>query len=149
MPLKDPVAIYTADTNARAQVIRHVLEQSGVEAYSTEDLSIVGLWMGGTLPGVHTPKVWVDRANAEEAAAILREYEEREAARRRDAEAGGEVEAVCDECGGATTFPASLRDTVQECPHCAAYIDVGADEPPEGWAEGGEDESPEEQPDPG
>jgi hypothetical protein len=141
MALQDPVAIFTASSNVRAQALCHVLAQSGVEAHVTEDLSLAGLWMGGTLPGIHSPQVWVDRADAERAAAILQQHEQREAELRADlppaAEAGW-VQAVCEECGRSATFPASQRGSVQECPHCGSYLDVAADDGAGDW--GGDDE---------
>jgi hypothetical protein len=44
-----------------------------------------------------------------------------------------QVEAVCEECGCRASFPAQERGTVQECPKCGAYLDVGDAELPEGW----------------
>lgn len=131
MALQDPVAIFTASSNARAEMLCHLLAQSGVEAYVTEDFSLPGLWMGGTLPGVHTPKVWVDRANAERAAAILRQHAEREMELRAESASPadtGAVQVVCEECGQLCAFPPSQRGSVQECPHCRAYVDVAADD---------------------
>jgi hypothetical protein len=130
MALQDPIAIFTASSNVRAQALCHLLVQSGVEAHVIEDLSLVGLWVGGTIPGIHSPKIWVDRADAERAAAILREYEQREAELRADSSSAGEterVQAACEECGRAVEFPASQRGSVQECPHCGEYVDVPAD----------------------
>jgi hypothetical protein len=40
----------------------------------------------------------------------------------------GLVEAVCEECGKVATFPTAQRGSVQECPHCRAFIDVGEEE---------------------
>jgi hypothetical protein len=129
MALENPIAIFTAASNVRAHAICHLLNQSGVEAYVTEDLSLVGLWMGGTLPGVHTPKVWVDQANAERAAAILQEHEQREE-QLRDLDPGdpsNRISVTCDECGEVTEFPAAQRGSVQECPHCREYLDVDSE----------------------
>jgi Putative prokaryotic signal transducing protein len=145
MPLHDPVAVYTARTNTEAQIVRHLLIQSGVEAYAVEDLSVVGLWMGGTIPGIHNPKIWVDRADVERAVPILREYEQRTAERRlaepASAPGGSGVEAICDECGARSVFDAEQRGTVQECPHCNAYMDVGADEPAGEWQDVSDEEA--------
>jgi len=41
-----------------------------------------------------------------------------------------QVRATCSGCGQATDFPAGLVGTVQECPHCGAFLDV-APAPPE------------------
>lgn len=131
MALQDPVAIFTASSNVHAQSLCQVLVQSGVEAHVTEDFSLVGLWVGGTLPGIHSPKVWVDRADAERATAILQEHAQREAelqAAVPSTAEEGQIQAVCEECGQAATFPARQRGSVQVCPFCGAYLDVGADE---------------------
>jgi hypothetical protein len=143
MALQDPVAIFTASSNVRAQALCHVLAQSGVEAHVTEDLSLVGLWMGGTIPGIHIPQVWVDRADAERAAAILRQHEQREAELRADLPSAAEaepVQAVCEECGRPASFPAAQRGSVQACPHCGAYMDVVAEGEVGDW-EGDDEES--------
>jgi rRNA maturation protein Nop10 len=43
-----------------------------------------------------------------------------------DAASGDEtfILAFCEECGRATKFPDTLREKVEECPHCGKYIDV-------------------------
>jgi hypothetical protein len=43
------------------------------------------------------------------------------------------VEVVCEECGCRASFPAQERGTVQECPKCGAYVDVGGEDVPEDW----------------
>jgi hypothetical protein len=138
MALHDPVAIFTASTNARAQALCHLLGRSGVEAHVTEDFSLVGLWVGGTLPGIHSPKVWVDRADAERAAAILQEHQQRESELQADPASTADqeqVQTVCEECGRFIAFPASQRGSVQECPHCRAYVDVGPEQEAGDWEE--------------
>jgi len=144
MALKDPVAIFTAETNVEAQMVRHLLVSAGIEAYTTEDYSLVGLWMGGTIPNIHQPQVWVDQPDAERAAPLLQEYQDHKADRRLGRETDqGPVEAVCEECGKATTFPGSQRGSVQDCPHCGAMMDVGGDEEDDWYKEGGEGPAPE------
>src|SRR5262245_54356249 len=114
MTLQNPVAIFTASSNNRAHMICHLLIQSGIEAHVTEDESLVGLWWGGTLPGVHTPKVWVDRADAERAASIIQENERREAELRQPSTGSDdELQVVCPECGQTAPFPSAQRGSVQ------------------------------------
>jgi hypothetical protein len=126
MPLQNPVAVYTARTNTEAQLVAHLLGQVGVEAHVTEDLSLAGLWVGGTVAGIHRPQVWVDRADLSRAEPVLRDYERR-TAESAVAAGGPDVEAVCEECGRPSAFPAAQRGTVQDCPHCGATMDVGDD----------------------
>jgi Putative prokaryotic signal transducing protein len=137
MALTNPVAIYNATTNTEAQLLAHMLGQAGIEAHVTEDLSLAGLWWGGTIPSIHTPKVWVDQADSEAAVPVLQEYERKrhEQAQIEQATpaATGPVTATCPECGQTSGFPVKARGTVQNCPHCRAYMDVGEDDTTGDW----------------
>jgi hypothetical protein len=134
MALRDPVAVYNAANNLEAIFVRDALTAAGVEAYVTEDVSQVGVWAFGFIPEIHKPQVWVDRADVERAKPLLDGYEQRAAELRRgggEGEADGSpVEAVCEECGQRTSFPAAQRGSVQQCPQCGAYLDVGEEELP-------------------
>jgi hypothetical protein len=123
--LQDPVAVYNAATNLEANLLCNILGESGIEAHPTEDLSIVGGWVGGFIPEIHKPQVWVGRADVERVKPILDEYERRRAELQGATPAGDAfVTTACEECGRPGTFPAALRGTVQTCPHCHAYLDV-------------------------
>ena len=128
MALKDPVAVYNAANNLEAQLLRNLLAESGVEAFVTEDISQVGTWVGGLIPELHKPQVWVDRAEMERAKPLLEEYERRSALlRQADSEAaarGEQIDAVCEDCGGRVSFPVEQRGSVQQCPLCGEYVDV-------------------------
>jgi hypothetical protein len=146
MDLRDPVAAYTAVSNTEAHLICDLLRNAGIPAAAMEDVSGVGLWLGGTLAGIHKPQVWVERADLDRARPVLTEYErqatERRAAERGEREAMPPVVVVCEECGKESQFPAAQQGTVQSCPHCHAYVDVGDDVGLEGWDEvPGEDEA--------
>ena len=129
MALRDPVAVYNAANNTEAHLVRNVLLSSGVEAFVTEDVSQVGTWMFGLIPELHKPQVWVERTDVERAKPILEDYDRR-AARLRDADASdaaraeSPIEVACEACGQRTRFSAIQRGSVQECPHCGAYLDV-------------------------
>lgn|SRR5262245_31016185 len=151
MPLTNPVAIYNATTNTEAQLLAHLLGQAGIEAHVTEDLSLAGLWFGGTIPSIHTPKVWVDQADSEAAVPVLQEYERKrhEQAKVEQATpaATGPITATCAECGQTSAFPAEARGTVQNCPHCRAYMDVGEEDASGDWGtpeDASDDEADEE-----
>ena len=137
MALRDPVAVYNAANNMQAQFVCDALAVAGVEAYVTEDISQVGVWVGGLVPEIHKPQVWVERADVERAGPVLIEFERRAAELRGNAAdtAGPPVEAVCEECGESASFPVAQRGTVQQCPHCGEYMDVGGDDLPPGWEE--------------
>ena len=128
MALVEPVKVYAAKSNVEAQMVCRLLEHTGIEAFAGEDLSPAGLWLGGTLPGVFDAGVYVSRADAERAIEAIR-ADERQQAEREQAQ-GAEVEAACETCEKMATFPAAQRGTVQECPHCGAYMDVGEDDLP-------------------
>jgi hypothetical protein len=143
MALKNPVAIFTATDNAEAELLRVLLVQSGIEAHSTADLSLIGSWWGGKLPGFHRPQVWIDRSEIEQATPLLKDFEGRSIHRNArtktsDADAAP-IEIVCESCDRRTSFPASQKGSVQACPKCGAYLDVGDVEWDSDWS--GDDES--------
>lgn len=138
MALRDPVAVYNAANNIEAHLICDLLNDAGIEAHVTEDVSVVGQGPLGFLPEVHKPQVWTERVDIERVKPFLEEYE-RQQLQRREAEmkraAAGEatVEATCEECGQRSAFPAAQDGTVQDCPHCGAYVDVGDIPDTEEW----------------
>lgn len=143
---RDPFAGFNAGSNVEAHLVCGLLEDAGIRAMVIEDVSQVGVWFGGTVAEIHKPQVWIERANTERARVVLTDYERRNAERRgagRGArEMGQPVAVVCDECAKRSEFPAAQRGTVQSCPHCRAYVDVGDSAGPEGWDKvAGEDEA--------
>lgn len=142
MPLVDPISAYNASSNLEAMLVQQFLESEGVPAFVTEDNSLVGYWMFGILPEIHKPQVWVSRRDAERAAQLLVEYErlqfERDAERKMNEPKSFTVQ--CEDCGKMSSFAGSLQGTVQICPQCGAYVDVGDfDWPGEDQDEVGED----------
>jgi len=150
MDLKDAVVVYDAESNLEAHFLEKMLAEAGVKAGVTEDVSLVGVFHGGALPGLHKPQVWVSRADLERAEQILAEYDRQLVERRRAAFEPLQPEqtiaiGMCDKCGQRTPFPAKLLGSVQTCRHCGAYVDVGDEAAPEDMfgAEGGSaDEAP-------
>jgi hypothetical protein len=54
-------------------------------------------------------------------------------------ESGLPIEVVCDECDQKSLFPANQRGTIQDCPACGAFVDVGeVDEQDPYWLEADE-----------
>jgi hypothetical protein len=144
MNFRDPFAAYNAGSNVEAHLVCGLLLGAGIEAMVIEDVSQVGVWLGGTVAEIHKPQVWIERADIEQARQVLTDYEQRAAARRAAGENASEVtgppiEVCCEECGKRSEFPAAQNGTVQSCPHCRAYVDVGSDVGFEGWEEGAED----------
>lgn len=137
MPLNDPISAYNAKNNVEALLVQQYLESGGVEAFFAEDNGATGF-----LPEIHKPQVWISRADADRAAKLLAQYEQdaadRDATRPRDELES--IDALCEECGKTSSFPGSLQGTVQNCPHCLAYIDVGEfDWPDDPSTDAGED----------
>ena len=135
MAMTDPVAVYTASSNAEAHLLCNALTSSGVEAAVVEDVSLAGVWLGGLNSDIHKPKIMVARADADRVVPLIEAYERRAAERRAERENGPPVEVVCEECGHTATFPAAQNGTVQNCPACYAHVDVGDQVPFEGWDE--------------
>ncbi len=146
MELRDPVSAYNAATNVEAQLVRMLLIEAGVDAFASEDLSTAGLWMFGTLPEIHKPQVWVSTRDLERAQRILQDYERHVAQRNEtsqlsESNSGPAIEVRCDECNEKSFFPRAQRGTVQDCPRCGAYVDVGeTDEGTPFWLENDEPE---------
>jgi hypothetical protein len=82
MVLRDPVAVFNADTNLEAQLVRTLLVDAGIEAFAVEDVSYVGTCAFGTLPEINKPQVWVERADVEKAWKFLDDYEGRVSERK-------------------------------------------------------------------
>ena len=128
MKFKDPVAAYNAATNIEAHLVCDILVDAGVEALAVDDVSPIGVWVGGLVPEIHKPQVWIERADVERAALIIQDYEQRNSKRRNADRAKPSeeetIEVACEECGKASTFPRSQIGSVQTCPHCWKFMDV-------------------------
>lgn len=125
MDLKNPVVVYTAATNIEAHMIVEMLHVHGVSAHAVEDQSGVSLWAFGIISQFHKPKIWVDEATLQVATELIRVFEEKKKTRNSPIEGTCDIQALCEDCGKATSFPNSFDGTTQECRHCGAYIDVG------------------------
>jgi len=84
---------------------------AGVRAYAVEDNSGASLYVFGTISQFHKPRVYVDKADLEEAGELLRQFEAKRDARRRDPDGGPSISAQCEECGAWSGFPASQDGT--------------------------------------
>jgi hypothetical protein len=139
MALSDPIAVSTPASNLEAQLICHMLNQSGIEAHIMEDLSLAGLWIGGTVPGIHKPQVWVEKTQADQAFVLIRDFEKTQNERRNPAAevdlTKTTINEVCEDCGEINAFPGTMTGTVQNCIHCAAYMDVGEIDEFAQWAD--------------
>lgn len=125
MDFKKPVIVYTAATNVEAQMIVEVLHANGIASHAVEDRSGVSLWVVGTISQFHQPNIWVDESTIQEAAGLIRDFEEEKRSRNTPVDGKGDIQVTCEDCGKSTSFPNSLEGTTQECRHCGAYVDVG------------------------
>lgn len=130
MALTDPFAAYNAANNVEAHLLRNMLVDRGIEAHVTEDNSPAGIFALGVLNEIHRPQVWIERTDRERAKPVLDEFEKSMGHHRDDPTNVIElpVAMTCESCGQEVTFPAEERGTVQECPHCSAYLDVGGED---------------------
>ena len=137
MTLTNPVVAYTAANNVEAHMLSALLDDAGIPAVAVDDVSQVGVWIGGLASQVHKPQVWVEKVELERARAVLLDYERRNADRRA-LEAlrvgyGALLDVTCDACGRQLQFPAEKKGTIQSCPHCEAFVDVEVDFSSAGW----------------
>ncbi len=125
MEFKDPFKMYTAENNLEAQMIVQMLGANGIAAFADEDQSGVSLWIGGTITQFHQPNVWIEKSATQNAAELIRRFEETKWERAYPGTADSHIQVECEECGKISSFSDSLDGTIQECPHCQAYLDVG------------------------
>jgi hypothetical protein len=126
MDLKEPIAVYTANSNLEAHMIATMLNDSGVPAFAVEDQSGASLWMFGTIGQIHRPKIWVDKPTETAARQLIQDFEDRRRERRNRVPGTDTIPVQCEKCGETSLFPDTQNGTVQNCPKCDAYVDVGA-----------------------
>ena len=132
MAITKPICAYIAESNDEAWIVKTFLENHGVPAHYTADLTDSLAWELGTAAQIYKREVWISESDQARAAELLRDYEaDRKsrkaefAANQRDAIVVGTTDVQCDNCGKTSTFPSGLRGSVQACSHCGAYLDVG------------------------
>lgn len=125
MEFQDPLKIYTAASNIEAHMIVDVLEGNGIAAFADEDRTGVSVWAFGTISQFHLPNVWIDRSTVVAAAEVIRDFEERKRLRENSEVGSSQIVMTCEKCGKVSSFSDNQNGTVQECPHCHAYMDVG------------------------
>jgi hypothetical protein len=131
---RDPRCVYVANSVGEADIIANWLAGNGVPTQVMDRSTLGGLdgltpWspLGIAAKGI---EVWI--LDPRDAARTLLLLEQHQADRDAQAEANrnaGPVSAECEGCGEITVFPAKQRGTVQDCPYCGSYIDVGDDGP--------------------
>lgn len=123
MELKDPIVIYTGESNNDAWAAMRYLDARGVEAYVVENNSAATFTVFGGIPGIHQPQVYVSKEDAPHAKEMLDQFIA--LAIKRNQNLPTKIQAECEKCHKVTEFSSSLDGTVQMCPHCRAYMEVG------------------------
>lgn len=141
MGFREPFAAYNAANNVEAQVVANFLNDAGVEAVAVADVSQAGTWWLGLVPELHKPQVWIEQQDWGRAQLLLQDFEQKAAARRSATDDEGSVIVTCEECGSNSSYPSSQLGSVQNCPHCGEFVDVGEVPAPEGWDEVAEEVS--------
>ena len=128
MSLQNPVVAYEARDNAQANLLRLRLIAEDVTAFVEEDHSGVGdsLWGQSSL---NKPKVWVEKTNLEQALAVLKQFERELVQKSQRVEDSVNtwkmIDAVCETCGTTQQFAEEMKGSVQDCPQCGDFLDVG------------------------
>lgn len=122
---KDKRCVYVANTQASAIGVSHWLEQVGIENILVDKTTLgfsYGVSFTSSDPAADGWQIWVkDPGQIERALELIAVRDQR----RQDRRKLGEIEATCEECGQGSFFSGSQRGTVQNCPHCGRYMDVG------------------------
>lgn len=129
MNLKDPVPAYSGADPAEIHILQNLLDEAGIEAFVPGDVDTS--WTGGSLPGIRTPQVFIERADLERAKPVLDDYERLIAERAAADTKVSPIEVTCDKCHKASTYPHAQIGSVQSCPACGAYVDVTLDDTPD------------------
>lgn len=133
MQLSDPVDAYHAATNLDAHMMCNFLLEAGIDATVVEDLPPQVLGVLSIISPLYTPRIRVNRDDAPRARAMLEEFERQKSERAQPAAPGQPITVTCEGCGQTATFPAEQQGTVQDCPHCHAYVDVEVPGASEEW----------------
>ena len=134
MALRDPVAVYNAANNVEIYLVQDALIAAGIDAFVIEDNSQAGTWALGLIPELHKPQVWIEKADIERARPILIEFE-----RRKNELTGVQNQPTISRSSflvrtaASAPYPAAQRGSVQQCPHCGGFVDVGEDEDTAEW----------------
>jgi hypothetical protein len=135
------VEIHRAKNGAQAHMFVTALKEAGIKAevqgttFHPASQTAASLISGSAL-WWDAPRILVFAEDAERAKQLLLEWEARERNKEQEAETSAPIEAVCENCSRVCSFPAAQRGSVQACPHCGGYIDVGDEESPDDdWGE--------------
>lgn len=118
----EPICVRRTATVEEADMIVAWLVERGVQSM-VMDRDNPGVMAFGVTDEEGIAVCVADSETADRAEALLDEHDKEAAARTADPSAGP-IEAVCEDCGKTSTFPATTSGTVQECNHCGCHVDV-------------------------
>lgn len=125
MNLDDPIAIHESKNHLGAVQVAEFLSSQGIQAFADEDDSLGGGL--GVFTSEPTFQVWVSREDGPKITALLAEFESNAVQQEMEQKpkATEPITAECEECGKPSVYEAEHDGTVQECPLCHSYVDVG------------------------
>ncbi len=125
--------IFVANTQASALGTSHWLASQGVEnlIMDTTTLGIpYGISFSSQDPASDGWQIWIkDESQLELAEKLLGERNQQKE-KRKDL---GPIEATCDRCQQTSQFEGQDRGSVQNCPYCNRFMDVGGAEDEFEW----------------
>ena len=113
MSMKDPVEVYQASDSIRAELIRQLLSDAGIEAR----VASTGLEAGYANIPYGTCPLWVKRGEAKAARAVIEKHEQ-----LRKASAAILDKPYCYHCGEA------VQPRQSNCRHCHQTLDWNTNE---------------------
>src|SRR5436190_19375287 len=131
MPDQEVIEVYRAKNGMQAKLFADALEDAGVRAQVQGDLfnpeaQTAAHPLFEAAPYWDAPRILVFASDETKARQLLAELEARDRSSGSTAEVTGpDIAAVCEDCGHTAAYPAAQRGTVQDCPHCGAFVDVG------------------------
>lgn len=120
---RDFETVWSTRTIEEADLVAAWLRARGVAAQVKDENTAATYTWGMTAIAPHGIEIVAPPAEAGEARALLaRHWEDLE--REAKSAPATPIEAACESCGMRSTFPATLRGKVADCPHCGALVDV-------------------------
>jgi len=143
MNFTNPVIVYDGESGLDAGQIQAFLKHHDVESEVVVGHSEGDTLFGGSAGPMPSPQIWVEEASFAAARVLVEEFEQMaieqrklDQARAADADP---ISVECEKCEKVTVFPAVLFGTVQVCPKCQSFVDVGEDDAFDDWQIDGEE----------
>jgi hypothetical protein len=125
---RDPRTVFVADSTRLADAVIQLLAANSIpaEVGPVAPVETSALTGESSAPG-EFPILVTNPTKVEDARTLLADAEKLPALRavldKRSARTGT-VEAMCEDCGKPSTWPATAMGTTEVCPYCGNYMDV-------------------------